>query len=180
MKLDKADAVIIGAGAAGGVVAKELCSAGLRVVLLERGPQLKIGDFRLHDELATRSPGPPNPDYRPADKMHPREFRNQVGEDFRVIYPQDGSYAWMGGVVGGGQINYAGLMWRRPPGDFRMKATYGHVAGTTIEDWPLSYEDLEPCYERAALGQDLEPGFLLDGPGSYSAGSLQPPPIWRK
>jgi choline dehydrogenase-like flavoprotein len=30
-----------------------------------------------------------------------------------------------------------------------MKTTYGHVAGTTIDDWPLSYDDLEPFYERA-------------------------------
>jgi choline dehydrogenase-like flavoprotein len=33
--------------------------------------------------------------------------------------------------------------------DFKMKSTYGHIPGSTIEDWPISYEDMEPCYEKA-------------------------------
>ena len=43
------DFVIVGSGAAGGVMAKELSSAGFSVVVLEQGPHLKAGDFR-HDE----------------------------------------------------------------------------------------------------------------------------------
>ena len=33
--------------------------------------------------------------------------------------------------------------------DFRMRSTYGTVAGSTLEDWPISYADLEPYYEKA-------------------------------
>ena len=40
MSRETVDAVIVGAGASGGVVAHELAHAGLRVVMLERGPQL--------------------------------------------------------------------------------------------------------------------------------------------
>jgi len=44
------DFVIVGAGAAGGVVAKELAQAGFEIVVLEQGPYLRERDFR-HDEI---------------------------------------------------------------------------------------------------------------------------------
>jgi choline dehydrogenase-like flavoprotein len=44
------DFVVIGAGGAGAVVAKELCTAGFQVVVLEQGPYLHERDFE-HDEL---------------------------------------------------------------------------------------------------------------------------------
>ena len=50
MGRDRVDFVIIGAGAAGGVVAKELAEAGFRVVVLEQGPRLGQADF-VHDEI---------------------------------------------------------------------------------------------------------------------------------
>ena len=146
---DQADAVIVGAGASGGVVAKELAAAGMKVVLLERGALIDPAKYRQHDELATRRTGSPLPDYAPSETRHPREFRFQGEKEFRKILPSGGSYGWMGGVVGGGQLTYAALMWRRPPIDFRMKSEYGPVAGTTLEDWPLSYEELEPFYDKA-------------------------------
>jgi choline dehydrogenase-like flavoprotein len=160
MRPRKADAIIVGAGAAGGVVAKELCAAGLHVTLLERGFLPKVEDFRNHDELAARTAGAPSARWELPERRYPREFRNPGEPGFRTIHPQDGSYAWMGGAVGGGQINYAGLMWRRPPDDFRMKTIYGHVPGTTLEDWPFTYEDLEPFYEKAEyeLGVSGEAG----------------------
>lgn len=47
---DEVDFLIVGAGAAGGVMAKELSTAGLRVVVLEQGPYLREADFQ-HDEI---------------------------------------------------------------------------------------------------------------------------------
>jgi choline dehydrogenase-like flavoprotein len=47
---DEVDFVVIGSGAAGGVIAKELSTAGFRVVVLEQGPRLQSSDFK-HDEL---------------------------------------------------------------------------------------------------------------------------------
>jgi choline dehydrogenase-like flavoprotein len=44
------DFVVVGAGAAGGVVAKELAQAGFEIVGLEQGPHLRERDFR-HDEI---------------------------------------------------------------------------------------------------------------------------------
>jgi choline dehydrogenase-like flavoprotein len=40
-------------------------------------------------------------------------------------------------------------MWRRPPIDFVMKSEYGQVEGTTLEDWPVTYDQLEPFFEKA-------------------------------
>ena len=48
---DEVDFVIVGAGAAGGVMARELARNGFRVVVLEQGPYLHESDFK-HDELA--------------------------------------------------------------------------------------------------------------------------------
>ena len=47
------DFVVIGAGAAGGVVAKELSTAGFQVVVLEQGPYLRAEDF-VHDEFKNK------------------------------------------------------------------------------------------------------------------------------
>src|SRR5436853_7596380 len=50
---DDVDFVIVGSGAAGGVVAKELSTAGFRVVVLEQGPWRSEKDFLPHDEIET-------------------------------------------------------------------------------------------------------------------------------
>jgi len=47
---EQVDFVVVGSGAAGGVIARELARAGLSVVLFEQGPRLTVADFE-HDEL---------------------------------------------------------------------------------------------------------------------------------
>jgi choline dehydrogenase-like flavoprotein len=51
--------------------------------------------------------------------------------------------------VGGGTFSYGAMAWRYMEKDFRMRSTYGGVGGSTLEDWPISYRDLEPYYEKA-------------------------------
>jgi len=51
MALTKTDVVIVGVGAAGGILAAELAKSGMKVIGLERGPRLKTADFEPHDEL---------------------------------------------------------------------------------------------------------------------------------
>src|SRR5215471_11164743 len=53
---DVVDFVIVGSGAAGGIIAKELSTAGHSVVVLEQGPRLSLGDFD-HDEFGTMMRG---------------------------------------------------------------------------------------------------------------------------
>jgi choline dehydrogenase-like flavoprotein len=56
---------------------------------------------------------------------------------------------------------YGAQAWRFMPQDFRMRSSYGTVAGSTLEDWPISYLDLEPWYEKAereiGVSGDVEP-----------------------
>ncbi|MEW5977330.1 MAG: GMC family oxidoreductase [Acidobacteriota bacterium] len=147
MTPDKVDAVIVGAGASGGVVAHQLAHAGLRVVLLERGSRLDVKNFQLHDEMLTR--GNLYPPFNGLDRRHPREFRHREGEAFQLIYPDSYSYPGLAAAVGGGQLFYGGLMWRFLPIDFRAGSEYGPISGSTLSDWPLTYEDLEPFYDLA-------------------------------
>ncbi|UCF35591.1 MAG: GMC family oxidoreductase [Acidobacteriota bacterium] len=149
MKADKVDAVIVGSGASGAVLAKELALAGLQVVVLERGPKLNPEDFKLHDEQISHGYGMTRPAIGGEDPRNPREFRYQGEENFSVLYPHEWGYSAQAAAVGGGQFFYGGLMWRRPPIEFRMKTEYGHLEGTTLEDWPFSFEEIEPYFTKA-------------------------------
>ena len=51
MATEKTEVVIVGVGAAGGILAAELGKAGMKVIGLERGPRLATSDFTPHDEL---------------------------------------------------------------------------------------------------------------------------------
>jgi choline dehydrogenase-like flavoprotein len=149
MSRDVVDAVIVGAGASGGVLAKRLSEAGLRVVVFERGPEINPEDYALHDELTSQVAGMVRSPVCGEEKFGPREFRYTDGEPFRRVEPGDWEFSSSAAVVGGGQLLYGALMWRRPPVDFRMRTEYGSVEGSTLEDWPLTYDDLEPFFTKA-------------------------------
>ena len=65
------------------------------------------------------------------------------------MLPSDGAYNNNAACVGGGTFSYGAMAWRYLEKDFRMRSTYGPVAGSTLDDWPLSYQDLEPYYTKA-------------------------------
>jgi len=143
----KVDAVIVGSGAGGAIVAKELAAAGLSVVIFERGKMYTGADFN-HSELDSQYSAPPA--YGPSVYPNPRTFRYNDREEARLMYPGvDDQYGKIAGAVGGGTIAYGGAAWRYKREDFRMKSTYGSIPGTSLEDWPISYDDLEPYYEKA-------------------------------
>ena len=139
------NAVIVGAGAGGGVVAKVLAEAGLSVVLLERG-KWHTAQGSVDDELVSQRPVIDNA-YGPDNERHPRVFERPDGS-VQLRLPSEGNFS-IAACVGGGTLSYGAMGWRFMPQDFRMRSTYGALAGSTLEDWPLSYDDLEPCYERA-------------------------------
>src|SRR4030042_4788456 len=148
MNLNKhVDAVIVGAGAGGGIVAKELASAGLSVVLFERGRWMSWEDSN-NDELISQTTFPLDCSFGPEKHKNPRTIANENGE-WRYVWPNDWSYGNTAACVGGGTLSYGAMAWRFMPEDFRLKSTYGQVEGSTIDDWPISYEDLEPFYETA-------------------------------
>ncbi len=156
---EEVDFVIIGSGAAGGVVAKELSTAGFSVVVLEQGPYLRERDF-THDEFGVAVRGALTNDYR----TQPNTVRKSADEK-ATSKPAVG----YGRQVGGGSVHFTANYWRFHESDFRERSLFGAVPGASLADWPLSYADLEPYYTKAE--QDLGISGLagsnpFDGPRS--------------
>jgi gluconate 2-dehydrogenase alpha chain len=133
------DACVIGLGAAGGIIAAELAKAGLAVVGLEAGPFFKREEFEnqsdAHDELA----------YVRQGKLRWNEpevliYNNQPSLTFPVIARNIGV---------GGPLHWSCFSYRFHESDFRVKTRNGAPRGSSVEDWPITYDDLEPYYERA-------------------------------
>ena len=147
MALKHVNAVIVGAGAGGGVVAKELAAAGLSVVLLERGRWYSAADCRK-DDLFNQRTQVLGAKFGPDEERDPRVLVDENGRE-SVVRPSDGGYSNNAACVGGGTFSYGAMAWRFMEKDFHMRSTYGAVEGSTLDDWPISYGDLEPYYEKA-------------------------------
>ncbi len=145
--MKRVNAVIVGAGAAGGIVAKELAVAGLSVVLLERGKWYTANDCRKDDLRNQRTTVLGNA-FGPEDDGNPRLWVDAKGGTHTAL-PSEGSYQNDAACVGGGTLSYGAQAWRYMPQDFRMRSTYGAPVGSSLEDWPIGYDDLEPYYEKA-------------------------------
>src|SRR5271155_5514618 len=138
---ESVDFVVVGSGAAGGVMARELSQAGFTVVVLEQGPRLGPGDFE-HDELKyaylsgiTNDP-----------KVSPQTFRD--GPDKTAEQPPIGNSLVYARIVGGSSAHYTANFWRLHENDFHERSLLGGIAGTGFADWPISYQELEPYYTK--------------------------------
>src|SRR5271165_1277353 len=173
MATEKTDVVIVGAGAVGGIVAAELGKAGMKVVALERGPRLKTADFEPHDELRYFQ----RKDLRPDVKRQPVTWRPNANARAFPLGQLD-----YGNQAGGGTVHYGSVSWRLHEDDFHARTNtvtrYGFSAlpeGTTLADWPLSYAELEPFYDKAEheLGVSGKAGNLqgkkVDGGNPFEA-----------
>jgi choline dehydrogenase-like flavoprotein len=135
------DFIIVGSGAAGGVMARELSVAGFSVVVLEQGPYLRSEDFR-HDEWA----------YQNNEELtwgrrdgHPQTFRSSENETAERTERSVLSYAHN---VGGSSVHFAANYWRFREVDFIERSLLGDIPGTNLADWPITYDELEPYYTR--------------------------------
>ncbi len=145
--MNRVNAVVVGAGAAGGIVAKALSTAGLSVVLFERGKWYTANDCRKDDLRNQRTTVLGNA-FGPDDEGNPRVWVDVAGAT-HIALPSEGAYQNNAACVGGGTLSYGAQAWRYLPQDFRMRSTYGAPAGSSLEDWPITYDDLEPFYEKA-------------------------------
>ena len=147
MKNKHVNAIVVGAGAGGGIVAKELAVAGLSVVLFERGGWATYDDHD-DDELISQRTTVLGNAFGPDDKRHRRVVVYGDGSP-RIVLPSEGGYSNNAACVGSGTVSYGAMAWRFMEQDFKLKTIYGAVEGSTLEDWPIDYFDLEPCYEKA-------------------------------
>src|SRR5689334_9171899 len=149
----KVDVAIVGFGWTGSILAKELLDAGLQVVALERGGfRDTIPDFaptHIQDEL------------RYAVRMGIFEqparetltFRNSMDQE-ALPMRHLGSFR-PGAGAGGAGVHWNGQMWRCLPTDLVLKSHYTErygakfiPEGMTIQDWGVTYDELEPCFDK--------------------------------
>lgn len=147
MSFRHVNAVVVGGGAGGGIVAKELATAGLSVVLLERGKWCGPFDDRK-DDLRNQRTCVLGNSFGPDEQRNPRVSVDAKGQE-HIVRSNQGAYSNNAACVGGGTLSYGAMAWRFLEKDFRLRSTYGSVEGSTLEDWPISYADLEPYYEKA-------------------------------
>ncbi|HJY30648.1 MAG TPA: GMC family oxidoreductase [Pyrinomonadaceae bacterium] len=155
--MNQYDAIIIGTGAAGGIVACVLAEAGRHVLLLERGSVLSFADVG-RDHLRNQRLAIYGHNAGPELSGNPRVFVDPFGQS-RIVKPYELDYHNNAACVGGGTRVYGAQAWRFHPNDFRMASKYGVPDGSSLADWPISYETLEPFYERA----EWELGAAGDG-----------------
>ncbi len=141
-----ADVCIVGAGAAGGVMAYELAKAGLKVVVIEAGPFWNPQTDFASDELSMQ----------------------QLGwQDTRMVSgkePLQLGHNNSGRGVGGGTTHFTGVFLRFHESDFRTRTVDG-----VGEDWPLSYADLAPYYDK------IETEIAVSGPKHFPWGAYHGP-----
>ena len=118
-------AIVIGAGAGGGIVAKELATNGIQVTLFERGGW-PIYDEHSNDELISQRVQDLGSAFGPDGKKNPRVIINENGKK-QIVTPQTGRYNHIAACVGSGTVSYGAMAWRFMPEDFRLKSEYGEV-----------------------------------------------------
>ena len=177
INLKPVDVAVIGLGAAGGVAVLPLARAGLRIAGIEAGTWMDPRQFRpdeIHNNvrgLVTSVPKTKRevPTIRPDPSTPARRAPNHP----------------MMNAIGGTSIHYWAQSWRLKPWDFQTRTEtirrYGAgaiPAGSTLEDWPIRYEDLEPYYDRVEyeIGVSGKAGNLqgrIDTAGNVFEGPRQ-------
>jgi choline dehydrogenase-like flavoprotein len=135
---DEVDFVIVGSGAAGGVLAKELSTNGFRVVVLEQGPYLTPAEFSHNEvEVNIQHQLTNNPSIQPNTFRKTPQDKAQTQQS--VLY---------GRCVGGSSVHFTANFWRFHEIDFVERSKVGDIPGATFADWPITYADLEPYYTK--------------------------------
>lgn len=145
------DVIVIGSGAGGGVVAKELGEAGLKVVVLEAGKR-----YRPYEDYPTAAT-----DFEVrANVFGPEDARR---DRYTTPSAKPFHYSRVKGV-GGSTLVYHAMNPRFHESDFRVRTEDG-----VADDWPIAYADLEPYYTK------VEYELGVSGPDGADANPFEPP-----
>lgn len=146
------DAIVVGSGISGGWAAKELCEKGLKTLVLEKGRDVKHGDY------PTAALDPWDLDYRdavPQEELKDYEKQSRTGytirqsskhwfvKDTEHPYSEIKRFDWMRGYhVGGRSLMWGRQSYRLSDLDFEANAKEGVAV-----DWPIRYQDILPWYD---------------------------------
>ncbi|PCJ24997.1 MAG: GMC family oxidoreductase [SAR86 cluster bacterium] len=151
------DAIVVGSGMSGGMSAKELTERGLKVLVLERGPEI-IPERDYVDQLAPwESPNLDNVAQDEIAEHYPKQYGGVayaikesnkhfwVKDDEHPYEEAEGTrYDWLRGYhTGGRSIMWSRQTYRLSNLDFEANKTDGHGI-----DWPVRYEEIVPWYEK--------------------------------
>src|SRR6202008_3508010 len=172
-RMKEVDVVIVGLGCTGGILSKELTEAGLKVVALERGALLnpnkdfavpnirdQLGYVQRHELMQNAS----------RDTLTIRNNPSQEALPMRRL----GSFL-PGEGVGGSATHWSGHPWRWTDMEFKVRSMYEERYGKnfipadmTIQDWGITYDELEPYYDR------FEYTAAVSGKAGNIKGQIQP------
>ncbi|MGP1450066.1 MAG: GMC family oxidoreductase [Wolinella sp.] len=140
----KCDICVIGSGAGAAPIIYELSNSGKKIVVLEKGGIYNENDFSK-DEIA----------YTKRDIFTPK-----LNDEYHIIETlEDGKWIatptkesgwsfWNGSLLGGSSNFMSGYFHRLKPDDFKLLSRYGAIEGANVEDWAISYDELEPFYDK--------------------------------
>ena len=146
------DAIVIGSGISGGWAAKELSEKGLKTLVLERGRDVKHGDyptamtesweFEGRTKLPQAELAKQLKQNRTGYTTHPAAAHWFVN-DLENPYSEDKRFDWMRGYhVGGRSLLWGRQSYRFSDLDFEANAKEGVAV-----DWPIRYADIAPWYD---------------------------------
>lgn len=169
------DAVIIGSGPGGSTAAEVLTAAGWSVIVLEKGrnhlisldaPHEPLRHF-ANDEIAAHRRFLLGPD----PMLEPRTYRRTAADGERLA---TGEVNNLPSTVGGGGIHADAKLPRFLEEDFALRSTRGPIDGASVEDWPISYADVEPHY---TVVEQLFGVAGEDGANPFAAWRSSPYPL---
>ncbi|MDQ6997141.1 MAG: GMC family oxidoreductase [Mariprofundus sp.] len=136
------DVVVVGSGVAGALVARQLARSGLKVTILEAGETWQREDAvqRYQNSWNRTLTAPYQQAHWTTTPADPAYFAGQGNPNYQPSFLKG---------VGGSTWHWTGITPRFLPSDFELRSRYGKG-----EDWPISYDELEPYYVQAeqALG----------------------------
>src|ERR1700691_1055733 len=147
IQLKPVDVAVIGLGAAGGVAVLPLARAGLKVAGIEAGTWMTPRDYRadeIYNNVRRMVTSVPKAQREiPTVRAYPSEKARRGAAQHPMM-----------NAVGGTSIHYWAQSWRLKPWDFKTRSEsirrYGPGSipkGSTLQDWPISYDELEPYYD---------------------------------